>query len=84
MIAAGNDIQVVARDQWWLPAEMDYEEARQRLLEFHHRISKEGDGFLLRMPDRPAGVIIYTQSGNLDRLTEISQEAHQVLEAVRV
>ncbi len=63
-IANGLDGQIIARDVWPLPEALrgeDMDKVRDTLLEFHERVKRRGDGFILRMPDLPkAGAIAYT------------------------
>lgn len=78
-LANGRSWRVVARDRWRLPPNIDFDEARERLLEFHHRRQAEGEGFILRMADNPAGVILYSPSHDPARLDTISRDAYQML-----
>ena len=76
MIGAGNEIQVLARDHWKLPPGLSVEDARDLLLDFHRQISENGEGFIMRMPDSPAGVILYTHNPDSNRLHALSNEAY--------
>jgi hypothetical protein len=77
-LADGSQVQVLARDHWDIPPGMNIAQARDLLLQFHQSLPP-GDGMILRMPDNPAGVIIYTQSGNIERVNQIAQEAYDFL-----
>lgn len=79
MLADGKHIQVLALDHWRLPEGISLDDARHLLLEFHHRLQPNGEGFILRMSDNPAGIILYTRSPRPERLRELSQEAYQFL-----
>jgi hypothetical protein len=74
-LGSGEEIQVLARDHWALPEGMSIEQARQHLLDFHRQLAEQGEGFIMRMPDNPAGIILYTSSPDPNRLTEIAYEA---------
>lgn len=78
-LGSGEEMQVLARDHWGLPEGMSIEQARDLLLEFHHHLSEQGEGFIMRMPDNPAGVILYTPSRDPNRLSEIAYEAFDYL-----
>lgn len=82
VMAHGTGIKVVARDKWNIPDALDWSTARTVLQDYHQRLSENGEGFILRMADRPAGVIMYTESEDLHRLSEISYEAYQLLETL--
>ena len=58
---------------------MEISEARDALLEFHQQLAKNGEGFIMRMSDNPAGVIAYTPSKDANRLHQITSEAYQYL-----
>ncbi|PJF43334.1 MAG: hypothetical protein CUN55_09015 [Phototrophicales bacterium] len=83
-ISWGQGVQVVARDMWHLPAQVDMDILRDELLEYHHQLSANEEGFILRMPDNPAGVIMYTPSHDPIRLVEILEGAAQIAEAAVV
>lgn len=78
-LADGSAMQVLAMDHWPLPAGVSIEAARDRLLEYHHQLSREGEGIIMRMADNPAGVIMYTPSDDSGRLHQLSDSAFAFL-----
>lgn len=82
ILANGTGIKVVARDKWDVPETVDWTTARTVLYDYHKRLAENGEGFILRMADRPAGVIMYTESEDPHRLSEISYEAYQLLQTL--
>jgi hypothetical protein len=80
MLATGDEVQVLALDHWHLPEGISIDAARERLLEFHRMLARRDEGFILRMSDNPAGVIVYTSSPYPERLGEITREAYDFLQ----
>jgi hypothetical protein len=81
-LAEGREMQILARDHWPLPQGVSLDRARERLLKLHARLAQDGEGFIMRMPDNPAGVILYTP--NPARLEQIEAEAQQILSNEKV
>lgn len=79
-VSNGDNVQILARDHWLLPAGLSVDTARDLLLNFHQQVLQpNGEGFIVRMSDNPMGVIVYTRSKNPLRLTEITREAFDYL-----
>lgn len=76
-LANGQGIQVLARDHWHLPPQMSIEEAREKLLDYHAQLAEDGEGFIMRMPDSPAGVIIFSPTPG--RVHQIARAAYDFL-----
>lgn len=77
----GEGVRVLARDRWKLPphAAQDFERVRERLWAFHQSLQAAGEGFILRMADDPAGIIVYTPSDDSHRLQTLMKMAYQQL-----
>ena len=81
-LAAGRDIRLLSRDHWQLSRFDDADMLRTAMLEHHQYLQSQGEGLILRMPDNPAGVIVYTRNADYARLDEILKGAAAVLEKV--
>jgi hypothetical protein len=80
ILASGKEMQMLTLDHWHLPDGIDLPTAYNRLLEFHRRLERHDEGFILRLADNPAGVIVYTTSPYPERLREITRQAYDFLE----
>lgn len=74
-LASGYETKILARDAWLLPKGVSISEARDKLLEYHTELAKDGEGFILRMPDNPAGAIVWTHGDPM----KIYEKAHTAL-----
>ncbi len=77
-ISWGQGVQVIARDMWRLPENVDMNALREGLLDYHRQLAANEEGFILRMPDNPAGVIMYTPDHDPHRLNDILQGAEVI------
>lgn len=74
-LASGNEIKIATRDAWTLPEGVSAKEAREKLFDFHQQLKREGAGFILRMPDNPAGIIAWTH----DNPSKVIRQAEDYL-----
>lgn len=79
MLAAGNDLQVVARDQYPIPEGLSFDALRENLLYQSETMKQNEEGVILRMPDEPAGLIAYTRDRNPARLNALLDEIYERL-----
>lgn len=79
MLSAGNEIHVVARDHWPLPESLSFDALRENLQYQIEEMRPHGEGVILRMPDRPAGLIAYTREPDAARLQTLLEEIAQRL-----
>jgi hypothetical protein len=80
-VSYGHEVQVLTRDHWRLPEGLDLQTARDLLLDYHHDLQAQDEGFVLRMSDNPAGIIAYTHSDDPYRLEELVKDAYDYLES---
>lgn len=72
-------IKILSQDAWSLPKGIDIPKARKLLLEFHQQVySKKQGGFILRMPDQPAGITVFALNGH--NPIEIRDRAYKKLQ----
>lgn len=79
MLARGEQMHVVARDHFPLPASLSFDALRENLAYQIETLRVNGEGVILRMPDRPAGLIAYTQQDDPARLESLLTEIQERL-----
>ncbi len=78
-LARGENLQVLARDHWELPDNISFDALRENLRYQADTLRPQGEGVILRMPDRPAGLIAYTRDTDPARLESLLSEVQQRL-----